>query len=475
MPTATPVYFVTVKWGFKYGPDYVNIFYDMLTRNLPQPLDFTPRFVCFTDDPSGLDKGIETRPLPGDLKGWWNKLYLFKQGLFEDGARVVYMDLDTAIVGDVRELAGYRGDFAILRDFYRPKGLGSGIMLWRGGFGAHMWDTFAKAGMPEIDGGDQAWIERFQNKPDILQDLFLDAFVSFKESAMLSLPGRARIVCFHGDPKPHEVRNGWLEEVWKIGGTVPNAPAAGGDDPIANVRHALGLPFPIIEGPAEADMARHLCIVGGGASAREQVAELKRRKAAGEEIWALDSTMAWLGEAGVAADAHILQSPDAGRAKSVPAATEATLLYASQCHPEVLARAAAASKRVTLWHPMIDGIRAVMGAKPAAFIGGGTTLGMRAITLAFVLGYRHIHLFGFDSSYRDAAATPPGANDNDRPITVEIDGRVFASTPRLAQQVNEFRLLMQRLGPQGIALTMHGDGLLPYVARKMAQMAQGHA
>jgi uncharacterized Rossmann fold enzyme len=467
------IHFATVKWGFKYGPDYVNILYDMIKRNLPAPLDFKPRFICFTDDPSGLDPDIETQPLPKDLKGWWNKLYLFKEGVFDEGSRVVFLDLDTAIVGDIRDIVGYRGEFAILRDFYRPRGLGSGAMMWRGGFGTAIWDQFIKAGKPDIAGGDQAWIERFRGTPDILQDLFLDAFISFKESAMLSLPSRAKIVCFHGEPKPHQVKNGWLEQVWKKSGIVANAGMISGADPIANVKHALNLPFPCVEGQIAIDANRHVCIVGGGASARDAIAELKQRKNVGQEIWALDGAWQWLSAADVTPDAHVLLSPDRERAELVPTEKDVTLLYASQCHPDVFARAAKTSRRITVWHPMIDGIRTVVGSRSAAFIGGGSTLGMRAITLAYILGYRNIHLFGFDSSYRGEENAESISNDNDQRIKVEIDKLIFASSPQLAQQINEFRTLMQKLAPQGVVVTMHGDGLLPYVAAKMQRLSQG--
>src|SRR6202041_99027 len=129
-PTLT---FVTVKWGSKYSVEYLNILYDMVQRNLPS--DFAFSFICFTDDVKGIARGIETRPLPEGLRGWWNKLYLFKAGLFEEGSRLFFLDLDTAITGDLTIFSTYSGNFALLRDFYTPNGLGSGLMLWRGGFG----------------------------------------------------------------------------------------------------------------------------------------------------------------------------------------------------------------------------------------------------------------------------------------------------------------------------------------------------
>ena len=64
-----------VKWGSRYDARYVNILADSVRRNLPA--GFEGKFVCFTDDPIGIDNSIECRPLPGGMVGWWNKLYLF--------------------------------------------------------------------------------------------------------------------------------------------------------------------------------------------------------------------------------------------------------------------------------------------------------------------------------------------------------------------------------------------------------------
>src|ERR1700735_2583989 len=120
--------FVTVKWGTKYAADYVNILHDMVRRNLPTNCDFS--FICFTDDAAGILSGIETRSLPQNLTGWWNKLYLFKQDFVEEGSLIFYLDLDTAITGDIGDIAAYDGEFSILRDFYQPSGLNSSLMLW---------------------------------------------------------------------------------------------------------------------------------------------------------------------------------------------------------------------------------------------------------------------------------------------------------------------------------------------------------
>jgi len=458
--------FLTVKWGTLYGPDYVNILHDAVRRNLPSETRW--RFLCFTDDPSGLSEGIEARPLPVPLKGWWNKLYLFKEGLFEDGTRLVFLDLDTLIMGNISDIVRYKGEFALLRDFYRPNGYGSGVMLWRAGFGHTIWQSYLDVGTPEIDGGDQAWIERCRPKADILQDLFPGAFVSFKEKCQITCPPDARIVCFHGLPRPHEVRNGWVEDFWKIGGETTSAttdPAR--EAAITNIRHALSLPFPHFTTIRNPDPARRICIVGTGPSAADSIADVKAKQAQGYAVWAINGAFQMLAQHGVEPDLHVMLGPEKDRLPFVPVKTNATLLYASSCHPDIFESAAKASGRVVIWHSSIDGIRNIVQIPGTIFIGGGGTAGLKALALAYISGFGDIHLYGFDSSIKTGSA-----NDNPDLIRVNVGGRVFESFPPLAQQINSLRLLMQELGPKGVQVTLHGDGLLPYVFQQMNKSAQ---
>jgi len=68
-------YVVCLKHGTKYSSEYVNKLYSMVSRNLTIPF----KFVCLTENSSGLDKNIEHIPLYLDprLTGWWYKPYFF--------------------------------------------------------------------------------------------------------------------------------------------------------------------------------------------------------------------------------------------------------------------------------------------------------------------------------------------------------------------------------------------------------------
>lgn len=163
-------------------------------------------FYCITDDPAGLEPGVRVlEPEPG-LTGWWQKLALFKPGKLPD-ERVVFFDLDTVVLGDIRPLFDYRGEFAMLSDFYKPERPASGVMAFRSGAGIAVWDAYLEIGHEPTSGlGDQWFIAQYVN-PDRLQDLF-PWIVSWKVHCRHGIPPDARLIAFHGKPRPHDT------EIW---------------------------------------------------------------------------------------------------------------------------------------------------------------------------------------------------------------------------------------------------------------------
>ncbi len=217
-PRATMLNVVCVKVGPLYGADYVNKLYAMVARNLDPGTE--GQFFCFTDDDTGLHPNIHVEDVPAYVsnRGWWAKLYLFAPGLFGSGDRVLYLDLDTVIVGALDTICRYEppeGRLLILRDYYRADGLQASAMMWRGGFGAEIWQSWNRAGRPEdFVEKDQGWIESMVPDPIILQEQFPGAFVSYKVHCHPFPPEEAVIVDFHGEPKPHNCGRSWVEAMW---------------------------------------------------------------------------------------------------------------------------------------------------------------------------------------------------------------------------------------------------------------------
>ena len=448
------------------GVEYANVLFDSVRRNLPD--GYEGRFVVFTDTPGEYEKGIEVRPLPGEgLSGWWNKLALFKPGVFEDGDRIVYLDLSAVITGRLDKLLDYRGEFAILRDFYFPSGLQSSVMAWEAGKNSEIWEDYAAAGFPQDDpGGDQVWIERTHLQKAVrLQDVLKGFFASFK--LLHGIPSQASVVIFHGNPKPHEIMTGWVPMVWKVGGfaraeldQVCNTETA---KILANVRASWEWPW------FDYDYSHKgtACIVGGGPSLAAEIPRLKFYKSLGHVIFATNGAAAYLEAHGIVPDYHVMVDARPENAQFVAKPNKATkYLMASQCAPEVFENLR--GQDVTVFHCLTEGMQELLGAvkdKPVVLIGGGTTVGMKAMLLAELMGFRTLQLFGMDSCYsgdqHHAYAQP--LNDGERIIDAVYGDRAFKCAAWMVGQAQDFIDFLQRFtGTVQVA----GDGLLAHIARE---------
>ena len=222
-----PVTVVCVKWGEKYDAEYTNKLHRAVRRWLPE----AAKFVCFTDDANGLEAGVEARPLPvrDDWEGWWFKAFLFSREAQLSG-RVLYLDLDTVIVGPLTPLLAYTGAFATLAAAYFQAeegvadGFNSSAMLWDAGGGG----LFASRASPLAPLHDALspsvfrclmrwdhWVEMVAPGAHVLQELFPGLFVDFRGDCKDGPPAGAAVVCFPRYPKPHEASADWIDANWR--------------------------------------------------------------------------------------------------------------------------------------------------------------------------------------------------------------------------------------------------------------------
>jgi hypothetical protein len=102
----------------------------------------------------------------------------------------------------------------------------------------------------------------------------------------------------------------------------------------------------------------------------------------------------------------------------------------------------------------------------------GTTVGTHAIAIAFTEGFREIHLYGYDSSYRGEAGHvyEQVMNGDERIVDAHVGDRAFRAAPWMVRQAQDFEGLAAALVAAGASITVHGDGLLPYLAQQMAAL-----
>lgn len=205
-----------LRSGGDYGADDVRKLRDGVARNMTVP----HRFACLSD----VDVPCERIPLLHNWPGWWSKIELFRPGLLDGPA--LYFDLDTVIVGNIDRLAALPHDFAMidLRTADQSGIAQSGVMWLRNpphvvyerfcedpaGFMRH--HEKAKAGTYV---GDQAFINDTLGKgiAKITRDL-PDMVRSYKLHCRENVPHGTSVVCFHGRPRPSEVRNSWMDKAW---------------------------------------------------------------------------------------------------------------------------------------------------------------------------------------------------------------------------------------------------------------------
>lgn len=198
-----------LRSGSIYSPEWVS----RLQAGVARHLASEHRFVCLSD----VAVSCERIPLLHDWPGWWAKMEVFRLK-----GPVLYVDLDSAIVGDLEDLATHteRVDgLSVLRDFYMPMHFGSGVMTWNGDqfrlYEAFASDADRLMAVKRPRMGDQALIEEMVGTRNVtfLQDHMPGQVVSYKldcEAGPCEISGRmrrggippdARIVSLHGEPK----------------------------------------------------------------------------------------------------------------------------------------------------------------------------------------------------------------------------------------------------------------------------------
>lgn len=225
-----------------FGSEQVNVLQRMVARNLRLP----HRFTCITDDPHGIDPSVRVIPLwdtYGDIPSpagpnnpsCYRRLRMFSAEARElIGERIVSMDLDTVITGDLTPLFDRDDDFVIWGGVAMQPRLrvpfcwyNGSLMMLRAGTRTRVWDEFDPRTSPQLAhranarGSDQGWIAYcLGEKEAVWTDR--DGVYSYRSHvvpARGALPVGARIVAFHGrnDPWDPVVQRAapWIKEYYR--------------------------------------------------------------------------------------------------------------------------------------------------------------------------------------------------------------------------------------------------------------------
>lgn len=212
---------------------------------------------------------------------------------------------------------------------------------------------------------------------------------------------------------------------------------------------------------------RPVLICGSGPSLKDTLENIRVMQKRGAFVMALNGAARCLSEAGIKPDAMVMVDPRPENIGFVgsPYATEAWM--ASQVHPSVIECAEASGMTVRLWNPGIPHMQNHIPAKDSLRIGGGITVGLSSLSLAYAVGFREMHLFGYDSSHREGRghAFQQDMNNDDELVNCTVESRQFVCSVAMAAQVAQWNELHKWLLNEGCEIHVHGEGLLPTLWR----------
>ena len=216
---------ICIKWGTKFGADYVNRLYKMVEKNLTLP----HRFICFTDRPEGILEGVEIRPLPelndeGIPDKAWKKLGLFTDKLADLEGEALFLDLDIIIRDKIDCFFRKEGEIYIIKDWDFPNDIigNSSVFKFNVKQHADIIENFYKEGLDirKRYKNEQAFLSHQMNDKGILKYWDKGWCVSFKRNCLQPFPlnfflepkdpVNAKILIFHGRPTPAQAFKGFM-------------------------------------------------------------------------------------------------------------------------------------------------------------------------------------------------------------------------------------------------------------------------
>lgn len=220
-----------MKWGTKYGPEYVNRLYAMVRRHLRGEFGF----VCLTDDGAGIRSEVQCLPIPplalpaGIPERGWNKLLTFSADLHGLHGTALFLDVDVVITAGLDEFFTHPGEFLIIHDYKRPWRVTGNSSVYRFELGAHadVLEHFRGhcAQLRAQFRNEQAYLSDFLHRQGKLQYWPAAWCPSFKYHGIPPwptnywrppvLPAGARIVIFHGECNPPDALAGRRNRRWR--------------------------------------------------------------------------------------------------------------------------------------------------------------------------------------------------------------------------------------------------------------------
>lgn len=199
-------------------------------------------------------------------------------------------------------------------------------------------------------------------------------------------------------------------------------------------------------------------ICGSGPSIKDDL-EAIRAWQGKATIFALNGCAKFLADNGILADYQVMCDARPQNVELIGPAKRR--MFASQCDPAMFA----ADPDAILWHLQIGEIEDYFPPyeNPYVLIGGAASVGNTTTCIAYAMGFRTLHLYGFDSCHHDGRghAFHQALNEGDPTCVVEWGERKYLASLTMRHQAEKFFETAQALQEGGATIHVHGRGLLP--------------
>lgn len=200
-------------------------------------------------------------------------------------------------------------------------------------------------------------------------------------------------------------------------------------------------------------------MVGSGPSLADSIHLIQEWRDFGGVIFAMNGAAKYLHEHDCTADYQVIIDPRQETSDLVAYAHNH--LFASQVHPDCFKKAPGAQ----LYHLQITNIDDYLPDYPHPFsmVGGAATVGNTSLCVVYVMGFREMHLYGYDSSHRDGKghAFHQKLNEGDPCAWVDFGGKTYLTSLTMKLQAEKFQNTALDLKRLGCKIEVHGTGLLP--------------
>lgn len=239
-----------------------------------------------------------------------------------------------------------------------------------------------------------------------------------------------------------------------------------------NIEHALTLDVIRFQGMLEKESGA-VSIVGSGPSLKEN---WRRIESVGGDIIACNAACQFLLEREIVPKYMFCFDADPLMLEFITPHPAITYLMASRCPPKAFDLLKEC--KVIVWHAAGDkNINAILEkhGRMEPMVGGGSAAVTRAMVLSVAFGYRTVHLWGADSSFLNGDTHIRQSTTQEKQLHIMCNNRDFHCAPWMALQANDFKVLAPSMKDMGVKLIVHGDGLIPHLAKAMGFDTDGES